>query len=99
VEASPVIGVAEQLQGRGAALERAGHLEHVDGPAAVLLAQRVEELSGGPDVEAALLTLAVGVERRGKSALGRAQLAQHPLRDAGRDPVAERGAPLGVAAE
>ena len=44
-----------------------------------LLGQRLADLVRRPDVEAALLALGVGVERRLESALGPAHLAQRPL--------------------
>ncbi len=76
-----IIRVAPVLEHRTAPLERAGrrHAEHLRRVRRVALASRLGELRRRPDVEPALRTLAVRVERGRESALGGAQLADHPV--------------------
>ena len=49
--------------------------------------ERVADLVRGPEVEAALLALGVGVERRVEAALRPAHLAQRPVERVGADPA------------
>ncbi len=80
-QALRVGGLGQPLEDRGAVLERAvlGHAERGGREVAVLGAEDGPQLGGPPDVELALLALAVGVQRRREPALLGPQLAQHPV--------------------
>ena len=76
-----------------------GHLEDLRRPGAVVGAEHLDQLVGGPGVELALDALAVGVERGGEAALGRAQLAQQEVGGLAGDPLPQRPAATRVDAE
>ena len=93
-DAGPALGISrvlQQLQGGCAVLEGAGgsHFEERGGPAAVVLAEHIDELLRCPRVELALHALAVGIPRRGEAALGCAHVAQHPLGGLAHDALCE----------
>ena len=81
LHAAPAHGIGRvdrELQRGGAVLERAavGDREQLRGPGAVLGAQHVAELGGGPGVGLALDAVGVGVERGREAALGGDQVAE-----------------------
>jgi len=81
LHAGPAHGIGRvdgELQRGGAVLERAavGDREQLRGPGAVLGAQHVAELGGGPGVGLALDAVGVGVERGREAALGRGEVAE-----------------------
>ena len=69
---------------------RGRDLEQCCGPAAVILAQHLDELRRRPGVELALHSLAVGVPGRGESALGGAHVAQQEVGRLAHDALGER---------
>ncbi len=87
-----------ELEHRGAFFEGAlvGHREELRGEHGVLLAQYLAQLRGSPDVVGALdvlpvRVLAVGVQRGGEAALGRAQFADHEVGGLQRHATGEPG--------
>src|SRR5450756_338098 len=92
VDDAGVGGVARELQHRAAVLEGASrcHREQLRRPGPVVRTEYVDQLSRCPDVEPALLALAVRVVRRGKPAFRRGQVAQHPLGRLYPDPPGQR---------
>ena len=63
------------------------HVEQLGRPLPVLGAQDVVQLARHPDVESPLLTLAVGVERRGEAALDCRQLSEQEVCGLASDPL------------
>ena len=95
-----VVGLLAQLQGRGPVLERplGGDAEQPRGPRAVVGAEHLGELVGGPRVGEALVRVAVddgvGVERRGEGALGRCAGRAAGSRRSGPPPDGARSSPV-----
>ena len=87
------LGIRRRAHRCPAALEvgRPGHAEVRErNLGEVVVAERGPHLLGRPDVEAALLALGVGVERRREAALLLAQVAQRPVERLGADAGEER---------
>ena len=93
-EAPGVRRIGAELEHRAAMLEgsRLGDAEGLRSEPPVVGPEHRPQLPGGPDVEPALLALAVGVERGGEAALGGTQLPDHPRAGVGGHPAGQRRA-------